>query len=339
MRIAILHQAITTPNAPDENDVIIQAEAVGAALNALGHSWACFHCSLNLNLVRTWVEDYQPDVIFNLVESLEGTGRLIHWVPALMDAMGVAYTGACAEAILVTSHKVMAKDRMVTLGLPTPAWVGPFPSDLPSAPTRVQASPEPSARWIVKSVWEHASIGLDEKTVVLVNRADLAGDVLQRRARQFGGACFAETFIDGREFNLALLAGPTGPEVLAPAEIVFEGYPSDALKIVGYRAKWNESSYEYQHTVRRFDFLPQDSGVLKRLEELAVQCWQGFGLRGYARVDFRVDDAGQPWILEINTNPCLSPDAGFAAALQASGIPFSAAIARILSDTRPTSAS
>jgi D-alanine-D-alanine ligase len=108
------------------------------------------------------------------------------------------------------------------------------------------------------------------------------------------------------------------------------------LRIVGYRAKWDESSDEFQNTPRRFDFPPQDAALLERLKSLAVQCWEGFGLNGYARVDFRVDGAGRPWILEINTNPCLSPDAGFAAALQASGVAFTAAIARILADTRRT---
>jgi ribosomal protein S18 acetylase RimI-like enzyme len=122
--------------------------------------------------------------------------------------------------------------------------------------------------------------------------------------------------------------------VLPPAEILFEGYPPQTLRIVGYRAKWDESSYEFQHTPRRFDFPPEDAALLSRLQGLACQCWQAFGLNGYARVDFRVDAGGQPWILEINANPCLSPDAGFAAALQAAGVTYPTAIDRILADAR-----
>lgn len=334
MRIAILHHAVTNANAPDESDVIVQAQTVGAALTALGHTWASLPCTLNLNQVRSWVEGFRPDVIFNLVESLEGTGRLIHLVPTLIDTMGVAYTGSCAEAIMATSHKVIAKGHLVAMGLPTPPWIGPFPSDLPPASAHPPANSDPSARWLVKSVWEHASIGIDEKAVVLCNHADCVSDVLRKQAAQFGGACFAETFIDGREFNLSLLAGPNSPEVLKPAEILFEGYPPECLRIVGYRAKWEPSSYEYQHTPRRYEFPAADAQILAHLQELAIQCWQGFGLNGYARVDFRVDSAGKPWILEINTNPCLSPDAGFTAALQATGISYTEAIARILADTR-----
>src|SRR5690606_34390114 len=95
---------------------------------------------------------------------------------------------------------------------------------------------------------------------------------------------------------------------------------------------WDEESFEFGNTPRRFDFPSGDQSLLRRLARLARQCWRLFGLRGYARVDFRVDRSGEPWILEINANPCLSPDAGFAAALAQAGIPFDSAVDRILSD-------
>jgi len=336
MRITIAHNAVTDADAPDERDVLVQAAAVRAALTELGHPTALLPCTLDLAAARQRLSEWPPDLVVNLVESLDGRGRLIHLVPALLDAIGLPYTGSCAEVILVTSHKVLAKERMAALRLPTPPWIGPVPADIPTLAAGDPAAADPSSRWIVKSLWEHASIGIDETSTVLCEPGD---DVLARlrdRAPDFGGACFAERFIEGREFNLSVLAGAGGPEVLPPAEILFEGYPAEALRIVGYRAKWDESSYEFHHTPRRFDFPQADAGLLKRLRDLAARCWRGFGLQGYARVDFRVDAGGQPWILEINANPCLSPDAGFAAALQAAGIDYPAAIGRILSDTRRT---
>jgi D-alanine-D-alanine ligase len=235
----------------------------------------------------------------------------------------------------LTSHKVLAKQRLAAAHLPTPPWIGPWPDDVPNLPpTALDPAGMPDGKWIVKSVWEHASIGLDETTHLLCDHADRAATLLQERAPRLGGACFAERFIDGREFNLALLAAPGGPQVLPPAEILFEGYADQALKIVGYRAKWDSDSYEFHHTPRRFAFPPEDAALLARLRDLALQCWRLFGLNGYARVDFRIDAAGRPWILEINANPCLSPDAGFAAALDAAGISFAGAVERILSDAR-----
>jgi D-alanine-D-alanine ligase len=333
MRIIIAHNAVSDADAPDERDVLVQTAAVRAALAELGHESALLPCTLDLADVQRRLSERQADLVFNLVESLDGRGRLIHLVPSLLDALGIPYTGSCAEAILVTSHKVFAKERLAALRLPTPSWIGPVPADIPRVSPPGSAA-DSSLRWIVKSLWEHASIGLDEASTVLCERGADVVALLRDRAPHFGGACFAERFIEGREFNLSLLAGPAGPDVLSPAEILFEGYAADDLRIVGYRAKWDESSYEFHHTPRRFDFPPEDAALLKRLGDLAKECWRAFGLNGYARVDFRVDAHGQPWILEINANPCLSPDAGFAAALQASRVSYPAAIARILADTR-----
>jgi D-alanine-D-alanine ligase len=120
--------------------------------------------------------------------------------------------------------------------------------------------------------------------------------------------------------------------VLPPAEIDFSAFPPDKPRIVGRQAKWEEASFDFQNTPRRFDFSPADQPLVERLSRLARDTWTLFGLRGYVRVDFRVDLAGEPWILEINANPCLSPDAGFAAALAQASIPFPRAVARILED-------
>lgn len=188
---------------------------------------------------------------------------------------------------------------------------------------------DPSDTWIIKSLWEHASLGLEPENLVTGTLEQVAG-LLQGRAKALGGACFAEKYIHGREFNLSLLATDTGVRVLPPAEILFQGIVQDQPRIVGYRAKWMPDALEYHNTPRSFEFSPQDKALVADLEALAHRCWQVFGLRGYARVDFRVDNQNHPFILEINTNPCISPDAGFAAALDRAGISFVQAVEQIL---------
>ncbi len=329
MRVVIAHNAVEDTDTPDARDVEVQVTTVAAALRALGHTAIPLPCTLDLADLKERLAALRPDGVFNLVESLDGTGRLIHVVPALLDALSLPYTGACAEAVYLTSHKVLAKQCLAAAGLPTPAWIGPFPE---AAPT-VAAAPDPTGPgtpWIVKSVWEHASIGLDEATLALCEDKQIAAARLPERAALLGGACFAERFIAGREFNLSLLVAPAGPQVLPPAEILFEGYAEDRPRIVGYRAKWDPTSFEFTHTPGRFEFPPPDAALLEGLTALALRCWRLFGLNGYARVDFRVDAGGRPWILEINANPCLSPDAGFAAALAAAGVPLGSAVERIL---------
>ncbi len=330
MKIAIVHHAVSDTPAPDDTDVLIQAEAVLSALNELGHQALVLSCTLDLFAMKSRLEDIRPDLVFNLVESLGGRGRLIHLFPTLLDAMGLAYTGSSAMAVLLSSNKILAKAHMEKAGIKTPSLISastPFPpvSELPEFSDDAEKK-----KWLIKSVWEHASIGLDEGAVIeRKNREEILG-LLEKTSCPPKDERFAEAYIEGREFNISLLAGPGGPQVLPPAEIIFDGYPDDKPKIVGYRAKWDPSSYEYHHTPRCFQFPATDAPLLREIDQIARRCWEVFGLGGYARVDFRVDVDNRPWILEINTNPCLSPDAGFAAAAIREGIGFTEVVKRIL---------
>jgi D-alanine-D-alanine ligase len=325
MLVAILHNDVAHPAAtPDDQDVLVQVAVVREALRDLGHRVAVLACDLNLQAVREQLQSLQPDVVFNLVESLGGTDQLLHLVPALLDSMALPYTGTAAPGLWTTTDKLAAKRRLRDWQLPTPDWL-----ELPTSESAGQVAP---GRYVLKAVNEHASFCLDERAVVSIATAEELFRELWSFSRRVQRTCFAERYIHGREFNLSLLSSASGATVLPVAEIEFLGFPPDQPRIVGYRAKWDERSREYLGTPRTFEFPESDRPLLSRLQELALACWRRFAMRGYARVDFRVDKSGQPWILEINANPCLSPDAGFAAALQRAGVPLPEALARILAD-------
>jgi len=331
MKIVIVHNEVAADDAPDEKDVLLQAEAVTDALVSQDHKVIQLGCTLDLETMRQKLADMKPQLVFNLVESLGGYGSLIHLFPNLLDALGIAYTGSDAETIQLSSNKTAAKKRMRLAGLPTPDWLD---SKVEPESRGIAEQFFDGRTWIIKALWEHASVGLDENSIV---EAESVADLLSRmtnRSSALGTVCFAEEFIPGREFNLSLLAGNNGrPEVLPPAEICFEGFDPAKPQIVDYRAKWEEDSFEYRNTPRSFDFRTRDHSLLSELKKLALKSWAVFGLRGYARVDFRVDAENRPWILEVNANPCLSPDAGFAAALSRAGISFSDAVKAIISDS------
>lgn len=332
MRVVLLHNAVSPDDPPADRDVLVQAEAVSKALESLGHDWVTLPCTLDLAALRSHLEEVRPEVIFNLAESLGGSDSLAHLVTALLDAMGVPYSGSPTVAHFLTNHKLLAKQQLRQAGLPTPGWIcsGPQPGRLPVEEEAATFSP--SARYMLKTIGEHASFGLDEESIVQTDTLAALQARLANHAACLGRPCFAEEFIDGREFNLSVLAGPDGPEVLPPAEIDFSNFPAGKPRIVGYRAKWEDQSFEFTNTPRHFAYAPTERPLLDQLKAQAKVCWDVFGLGGYVRVDFRVDDSGRPWILEINTNPCLSPDAGFAAALAQAGIPFDRAVQRILAD-------
>jgi D-alanine-D-alanine ligase len=344
MKVAVLHGEVAADAGRDERDALVQAESVSEGLRLLGHEPVILPVSLNLEETVRAMKALRPAMAFNLVETLAGRGSLIHVVPALLDSLKIPYTGAGTGAMLLTSNKVFAKRRLESAGLPTPPW---FTDDMHE--NRSIRGP-----WLVKSVWEHASVGLDEDSVFPeADRKRLLRE-LEKRRDALGGEGFAEAFIDGREFNLSLLAGESvsndpggtdrrrsggprsgtgkGPEVLPPAEIRFDAFPPGKIRVVGYRSKWEEESFEFANTPRSFDFPEADAPLIGRLGELALSCWRLFELRGYARVDFRVDREGHPWILEVNANPCLSPDAGFRAATVRTGFSFPEVLKRILDD-------
>jgi D-alanine-D-alanine ligase len=326
MTVAVLHGAVTGNSAQDEQDVLVEVETVCRALEALGHKAVPVPLSLDLGGAATTLRRLRPRFAFNLVESVAGEGRLIVLGPLLLDSLEIPYTGASADATYLTSNKVLAKRILAGEGIDTPPWLSA--EDAPAGAFR-------PGRWIVKSVWEHASIGIDDTSVLDAEEdTSLRGALAARRGGP-GGSCFAEAYIEGREFNLSLLTGEDGPRVLPPAEIRFDAFPPGKLRLVDYRAKWDADSFEYRQTPRSFRFPAADGPLLAYLGRIALRCWRIFRLRGYARVDFRVDGAGRPWVLEVNTNPCLSPDAGFLAAAREAGLEVRDVVARICADLPP----
>lgn len=324
MRVVVLHEKVDAPGArEDELDLLHEADAVVRELGALGHDPVVVAVDLDLGSALRRLREAAPEAVFNLVESLGGHARLVHAIPGLLEAEGLRYTGAGAEAMFASAFKPMAKQLLAGAGIPTPAWHTPASLRRPGA--RVEPVP-----FILKSSWEHASVGLDEDSVLVPDDAAALACALEARLPRLGGDGFAEAYVEGREFNVSLLAGPDGVETLPPAEIVFEGYAPGRRRVVGYRAKWDASSFEFAHTVRRFDLPAGDGPLAARLSAIALQCWELFEMSGYGRVDFRVDEAGRPFVLEVNTNPCIAPDAGLAAACARAGLSMRELVGRVL---------
>lgn len=312
---------------PDQKDALIQAEAVGRALKELGWEPIPMPFTPDFGRFRGRLSALAPIFVFNLVESVFGQGRLIFLASAFLDVAGFPYTGSGTECLYMTSNKMMAKRVLAAEGISTPEAF--------SAREVRGAERSLDGEYIIKSLWEHASIGLGEDSIVRARHTRELEEHLRTRRQAMGGEWFAEAFIEGREFNLSLLAGGgNDPEVLPQAEIRFDAFPPGKKRVVDYRAKWDEESFEFRNTPRCFDFPHEDQPLLAVLSDLALRCWEIFDLRGYARVDFRVDRSGRPWILEVNANPCLSPDAGFAAAALRAGIGFPLVVARIIEDMK-----
>jgi D-alanine-D-alanine ligase len=307
--VFICHSNIP-PDAPaDEMDVIDQAEWFKTGLQCLGLEFMSGPFALD------WLVSgdggIKPRLIINLVETIDGNGRLIHIAPSIFEHYGIPFTGCSSESIYQTSNKLLAKKIMRWHGISTPEWIEPGDQG--------QGRIQEGRKYIIKSVWEHASVGMDEHNMKLPDdHKGLLAELSEKNKGDRG--FFAEQYVHGREFNISLLETAGGPVTLPPAEILFTGYPADKPRIVGYRAKWDKHSFEYHNTIRSFDREKPDDDLYGKMEEISLRLWDIFRLRGYARVDFRVDEGGNPLVLEINANPCVTGDSGFVAAAGRAGL-------------------
>ncbi|HEX4157942.1 MAG TPA: hypothetical protein VHY79_05660 [Rhizomicrobium sp.] len=318
MRVLLLHSDVPPGAPPDELDTLVTAAAVAAALRAQGHCVTQAAFAADRSGVDRAIADSCADVVFNLVESVFGLDNLAGIAPAMLDRRGISFTGASAVAIGCCADKPFTKRLLRAAGLPTPDWFEP-PHWEGFAGDRL---------CVVKSATEDCSVGLDDGSVVRGSNAVRARAALC--AARHGGNWFAEAYCPGREFNVSLLETETGPRVLPIAEIQFSDWQPNRPRLVGYAAKWDLQSPDCAATPRVFGIDTEAPELARRLQQLSCAAWHLLGLQGYARVDFRLDADSAPAILEINPNPCLEPEAGFAAAALQAGISYADLVDRIL---------
>jgi D-alanine-D-alanine ligase len=252
--------------------------------------------------------------VFNLVDAISGDDRWAHLVPARLDDLGIDYTGCRASAFLQTLSKAGTKQKLAYAGLPTPQWF------------MDSTGLSGDALVIVKALWGHGSIGLDQTSVV---HGTDASRIVAERTLRLNTEHFAEAFIEGREFNLPLLQLPSGVDVLPIGEYLFGD--AHVSKIVDYDAKWTPDSAVYLGIDKcHFGLEKNEPELATTLKKLALASWTLFGFTGYASVDFRVDLTGAPFIIDVNPNPFLRPDSEFATAVAEAGLFFHDLIGRII---------
>ncbi|MDY7079851.1 MAG: D-alanine--D-alanine ligase [Chloroflexota bacterium] len=309
-----------------EQGVVACAQAITGALGAAGYRIAQVPVSDGVELA---LAPYPPTrwQVCNLGEGLEG--RLfeearIAWA---LEAMGYRFTGSGGDAIARSLHKAQAKILLAANGASTPPWwlfrhpdeVEELAADLPFP-------------LIVKPVAEDASVGVGPDAVVHATSA--LRDRVAYVVECYRQAALAEVFVDGREFNIALWGDP--PLVLPLAEIDFSAFEDPCARIVSFAAKWEVGSFEYHHTPALCP-APVDTRLGNRIADAARRAWTAIGCWGYARVDIRVSNEGTPYVVEVNCNPDLSPDAGFYRAARAAGHSYESMVVHILETARSPS--
>lgn len=325
-KAVVLYDDLPDNAAIDELDVLLQVDAVSNALDQMGFDVFKLAFTLQEDMTDILLH-INPGIVFNLVESVSSKCEWSYLAPALLEKLGIQYTGCSANSIYLTTNKIATKRILKHFNISTPAWTSITRSD----------GFIPDDTYIVKALYEDASVGLCSESIMSFHSIDEAKSVLKNKKIKSEKEFFAEKFIDGREFSIPILGECGMPRIIAPYEICFNGYDErDKVKILDYTSKWDIDSFEHKNTFAVSHFHDKDDALIRELRAISEECWSIFKLRGYARIDFRVDKDGKPWVLEINANPCITPSdsGGFLETAKEKGINFNDIVHKIILDTR-----
>ena len=318
MNVALLHGA-DAGEAP-EDPVLGQIEA---ALRGLGHDVTRVSVAGDIVPIIDAVRRADPGLVFNLAESFDGKSALESNVAALLNLLGLRYTGSSPAGLLMAGDKSLTKKVLRFHEILTPQFATVFRGALDHVG-------DLRFPLIVKPPQEDASLGITSKSVVRDVR-ELLGtmDALQR---EFQSPVLVEEFVEGREFYVGVL-GNANARALPIVELDFSKYPPDRPKIASYEAKWGEdgegTGAEFEGTASVFPAdLPED--WVTRMQQVAVDAFHALRLRDYARIDLRVTDAGEVYVIEVNPNCYIERNGEFARAAEKDGLPYQELVAQIV---------
>jgi D-alanine-D-alanine ligase len=293
-----------------EESVAEVANEVAEAVKKLGYPVTIIPLQKSfLNFLRR-INELNLDVLVNLCEGFYGRPQWEANVAATLELLHLFFTGNKSRTLAVCQDKYMAKAILISHNLPTAS------SQLLSSKSQPLEVRFPV---IIKPNAEDASLGIGPNSVV--SDPECLAVQVKKILDLYKQPALVEEYIEGREFNVAVMENKT-IQALPVSEIDFSQVPESMPHICSYEAKWLKDHIMYKTTVPICPAQIEDA-LREKLQQIAVDAFRAMGCRDYARVDFRMDGAGNIFILEVNPNPDTSLDAGFARALNAAGIEYS----------------
>lgn len=318
MKITLLH---TQDALEDPIDPVLAQ--ITDALARLGHEPASIVVDDKVQPVVTALAQSPPELVFNLCESFGGRSALESNVAALLNLLDLRYTGSSPAGLIVAGDKTLTKKVLSFHGILTPKFATVFRGT-------VDWAGDIEFPLIVKPPQEDASLGITGKSVVRDVKELL--ETMSSLQTEYKSAVLAEQFIDGREFYVGVL-GNSSPEALPVIELDFTGFPADKPKIASWAAKWgdegDESGAEFAGTKSVFPTGLTEE-LVEAMQKVAIDSFNALRLRDYARVDLRVTDAGEIYVIEVNPNCYLEAGSEFARAAAESGIQYDQLIEKII---------
>ncbi len=284
---------------------------VMATLRGMGHEVRGIGVYSDLGVLARALDEYQPDIVFNMLEEFDGQVLYDQHLVSFLELRKVPYTGCNPRGLTLSHDKALSKRILAHHRIPVPAFGVFRPGRKVKRPARLKFP------LLVKSLIDEGSVGISRASVVHDDAA------LQERValihRQSGNPAIAEQYIAGRELYMSII-GNDRLKTFTPWELIMKRLPEGAPNIATSKLKW---SYAHQEQVgletRPAELAPEQR---RRLEALSKRIYRALFLSGYARLDFRMAETGEFYLLEANPNPCLAYGEDFAEGVETAGLAY-----------------
>jgi D-alanine-D-alanine ligase len=295
---------------------------IGHALRECGHEIHLLGVRDDLEYLVRHLGEWRPDLVFNGAEAFRGDESLEYLLPGLLEAEGYRYTGAPPLALQMTRNKAISKKVLAYFGIQVPGFVSYRLHE------QVDRVPDLTFPLIVKPLQTDASAGIAQASVVQdgVSLAERVKFIHER----FGQGAIAEEFVDGRELYVSIIGNDDNLQILPITEMVFDKRKTrPEERIATQFAKWDEG-YRERKGIRNVLARPLAKRVREQIAEICRIAFRALWLRDYARLDLRLTENGEIWVLEANANPFISYGHDMANAAEKAGMDYCDFIQRIV---------
>jgi D-alanine-D-alanine ligase len=300
------------------HDVVV--DQVAEALAHVGHKASILSIHGDLKKLLAGLSRRKPDLVFNLMETFGETQLGAVGVVGLLDLLGVRYTGDGPGEFYLIEDKVLTKKLLAYEGIRCPDFA------VFSQGSDLETGGNLHLPLFVKPLRMDGSIGIDASKSLVRGVKEMMEQVLEIHEK-VKDAALVEEYIEGREFYVGVL-GNNNPTAFPPIEMDFSGLPAGAPRVLDARAKWDENSPEYRGTQAKVAEVPDD--LRARLQKVATDAYRALRVRDYGRIDLRLTEAGDIYVIEVNASCYLEQSSEFAMAATAAGLEYPELIKQIV---------
>jgi D-alanine-D-alanine ligase len=317
MKITVLTYLDSEDESSKEYDPVVPQ--VARTLRRLGHRVSILGVHGDVKRLIAGLSRRRPDLVFNLMEMFGDNVFGDIPVTGLLDLLGLRYTGSGPGELYLSQDKGLTKKLLAFEDILYPRFA------VFSREAAFETGGNLRMPLFVKPLRSDASLGIGGKS--LVHDAVALMEQVTAIRKELNDNALAEEYIEGREFYVGVL-GNTQPKALPPVEIDFTGFPEGVPKVMDSKAKWDERSKEYKGTRSVMAQLPDE--LRARLQKVAVDAYRALRVRDYGRVDLRLTDTGDIYVLEVNASCYLERSSEFAMSAAAAGLDYPRLIEQIV---------